>query len=243
VVDVVVTTSLVAPDGTEMGWTEQPVEAAVQPDGSFVASYGMAFPPGEYTLNVGVVVGDQASLVSKPVEVPDFSQVETAADGSEVHLPAVASILFVRDIEELPEDAGSDPTHPYAAFRLGQMQLIPFFGRELQQSDTVSFFYLIYNLEADPSSGKADAVVAFSILKNGRTPVAQAPENPVTTPMAASSIGPVPLAAYPPGKYVVQLRVTDNLSRKTVVKNERFSIVGPEGEGAEDAEAPAAGTR
>jgi GWxTD domain-containing protein len=243
VIDVVVATSVLDPDGAEMGWTEQPVAAAVQPDGSFIASYGMAFPPGEYTLNVGVVVGDLASLVSKPVEVPDFSKVETAPDGTETLLPSVASILFVREVEELPANTKPDPKLAYAAFRLGPMQLIPYFGRELEQSDTVSFFYLIYNLEEDPSTQKADAVVAFSILKNGRTPVAQAPENPVTTPMAASAIGPVPLGAYPPGDYVVQLRVTDHLSKKTVVKNEHFSIVGAEaGEAPASPDAPAAQT-
>jgi GWxTD domain-containing protein len=234
VVDVVVTTSAVGSDGAEIGWTEQPVAAAAQPDGSFIASYGMAFPPGEYTLNVGVLVGDQASLVSKPIEVPDFSKVETAEDGTETLLPAVASILLIREIEELPADAAPNPENPYAAFRLGRMQLIPYFGSELEQSDSVSFFYMIYNLEVDPATQKADAVVAFSILKNGRTPVAQAPENPVTTPTAASSIGPVPLGAYPPGNYVVQLRVTDRLSKKTVVKNQRFSIVA-----ADAAQAPA----
>jgi hypothetical protein len=110
------------------------------------------------------------------------------------------------------------------------MQLHPFFGRDLRQSDTVSFFYLIYGLTVDPASKKADAVVAFSILKNGRTPVAQAPENPITTEVTGSTIGPVPLQAYPPGDYVVQLRVTDRLAKQTVVKNEKFRILAAEGE-------------
>ena len=143
----------------------------------------------------------------------------------------MASILFIRDIEEGEGDE-ADPTHPYAAFRLGKAQLIPFYGREFTQEDTVSFFYLVYDLAVDPATEKADATVAFSLLKNGRTPVAQAPENPVETAVVASSIGPVPLSAYPPGNYVVQLRVTDRISKKTVVKNERFTIVGP-GSGTE----------
>ena len=82
----------------------------------------------------------------------------------------------------------------------------------------------------DPASGQGDSVVAFSILKNGRTPVAQAPPNPITTEVMASAIGPVPLSAYPPGDYVVQIVVTDSLAKKTVVKKEEFKILAAEGE-------------
>jgi GWxTD domain-containing protein len=229
-VQVTVVTNAVSEDGDDAGWTEQPVMAAVQDDGSFVASFGIALGPGNYTLKAGAILGEgpKASLVSQAIEVPDFSQVETAADGTTRKKPSVASILFIKDIEEGEGDE-ADPTHPFAAFRLGRAQLIPYWGREFTQEDTVSFFYLVYDLAVDPATEKADAAVAFSLLKNGRTPVAQAPENPVETAVVASSIGPVPLSAYPPGNYVVQLRVTDRISKKTVVKNERFTIVGPEG--------------
>jgi GWxTD domain-containing protein len=228
-VAITVVTSAVAEGGEDAGWTEQPVMAAVQDDGSFVASFGIALGPGNYTLKAGVILGEgpKASLVSQSIEVPDLSQVETAADGTTTKKPSVASILFIKDIEEGEGDE-ADPTHPYAAFRLGKAQLIPFYGSEFTQEDTVSFFYLVYDLAVDPATEKADAAVAFSLLKNGRTPVAQAPENTVETAVVASSIGPVPLSAYPPGNYVVQLRVTDRISKKTVVKNERFTIVGPE---------------
>ena len=231
VVPAVVVTSATGEDGVEVGWSEQPVAAAVQEDGSFLASFGMGVPPGKYTLNAGVVLPDgQGSLATTAVEAPDLTRVVTAADGTTSKVPSVASILFVREIEDVPAGTEKDPEHHLAAYRLGQTQLHPFFGRDLRKDDTVSFFYLIYDLQVDPGSGKADSVVAFSILKNGKTPIAQAPENPVTTEVMASAIGPVPLAAYPPGDYVVQIRVTDRLAKKTVVKNEKFKILAAEGE-------------
>ncbi len=144
-------------------------------------------------------------------------------------VPSVASILFAREIEQLPPGTDADPEHPYAAYRLGETQLVPHFGRELSPSDQVVFFYLVYDLGVDEATGKGDAVIAFSILKDGRKAVAKAPESPVDTPLAASSVGPVPMGAYPPGNYVAQLRVSDRVTKKTVVQNERFKIVAPEG--------------
>jgi GWxTD domain-containing protein len=233
VTDVVVVTSAQAEGGEDAGWTEQPVRAEVQEDGSFLASFGIALPPGKYALKAGAVLGEgpTGSMVSEAIEVPDFSKVETAADGTSSKVPTVASIIFVRDIQEA-KGSEPDPTDAFAAFRLGAAQLIPFGGREFLPSDTVSFFYLVYDLGTAPGTEEGDANIAFSILKNGRTPVAQAPPNPVNSAMVASSIGPVPLGAYAPGNYVVQLRVTDNITKKSVVRNEKFTIVDPEG-GAE----------
>jgi GWxTD domain-containing protein len=232
VADVLVVTGATTVDGEDAGWTEQPVVAVVQEDGSFLASFGVALPPGTYGFKAGAVLGAEGpagSMASQEIEVPDFSRVETAADGSTVKVPTVASIIFIKDIQEAKD---SDPTHAFAAYRLGTAQLIPLYGREFLQSDTISFFYLIYDLATAPGTEKGDATVAFSILKNGRTPVAQAPANPVDSAMVASSIGPVPLGGYAPGEYAVQLRVIDKISKKTLVQNEKFTIVAPEG-GAE----------
>jgi GWxTD domain-containing protein len=231
VADVVVATSATGEDGEEVRWTEQATRADVQPDGAFVASFGTSLPPGSYTFSVGVLVGEGplGALVSDKIKVPDFSKVETAPDGTTKKVPSVASILFAREIEQLPPGTAVDPEHPYAAFRLGETQLVPHFGRDLSPSDQVTFFYLVYGLGVDPATEKGDAVIAFSILKDGRQAVAKAPESPVDTPLAASSVGPVPMGAYPPGNYVAQLRVTDRVTNKTVVQNERFKILAPEG--------------
>ena len=128
----------------------------------------------------------------------------------------------------MPEGSVPDPEDAFASYRLGLTQLVPHNGREMQKSDSVIFFYVIYDLGVDPSNEKADSVVAFSILKGGRTPVAQAPKTPIVTPMMASTVGPVPMT-YPPGDYVVRLSVTDNITGKTVVKDEDFTILAPEG--------------
>jgi GWxTD domain-containing protein len=229
VLDVVVLASAAAPGAPEPGWVERKAAADVRPDGSFLASFGLILKPGTYTLKAGTLVEktSQGTLVSQPIEVPDFSGVETGPDGSTRKVASIGSILFLRDIEDIPAGATSDPTDPYAAFQLGSTRLIPYFGRELSPSDTVTFLYFVYDLDVDPQTQKADTVAALSILKDGRNTVARARDFPITTPMGSTSVGPVPLAAYAPGSYVVQLKVTDRLAKNTVVKNERFTIQAP----------------
>ena len=93
----------------------------------------------------------------------------------------------MRTIEEVPA-SGSDPQHPYSAFELGRVRLIPVFGGDAHKADQVEFFYQVYDLRLNPLTGKADAVAVMSILKDGKTPVAKAPANPIETEFAGSSV-------------------------------------------------------
>jgi GWxTD domain-containing protein len=223
-VNVSIAASAVAEDGKEAGWTEQTMTLPVGPDGSFLASFKLGLKPGKYTLKAGAVdvKGGKAALATLPVEVPDFSRVETAADGTVAKVPTAASIIVVRGIEEV---AGPDPQHPFAAFELGKVRLIPTFGGRATKAEQVEFFYQVYDLKVDPVTGKADATAVLSVLKDGKTPVAKAPPNPIDTEYAGSSVGPIPLSAYEPGKYVVQLKVTDKLAKKELVREGTLEIL------------------
>jgi GWxTD domain-containing protein len=225
VVNVSVAASVVGADGTEAGWVEQTMIAPVAPDGGFVGSFKLGVKPGKYTLKAGAVdlKGGKASLGSTPIEVPDFAKVETAADGSTHPVPSAASIILLRDVEEVAPGAPTDPAHPYAAFSLPQARLIPLFGTMLHKADQLSIFYQVYDLAAD-STGKADSMAIISILKDGKTPVARS-QNPMNTTIGGSVIGPVPLAGYDTGKYVVQLKVNDKLAKKDVTQEAPFEVV------------------
>ena len=74
-------------------------------------------------------------------------------------------------------------------------------------------------------TGKADAVAVLSILRDGKTPVAKAPPNPIATEFAGSSVGPIPLSAYEAGRYVVQLKVSDNVAKKELVQEAPLEIL------------------
>jgi GWxTD domain-containing protein len=221
VVKVSVAASAVAEDGKEAGWTEQTMTTPVGPDGSFLGSFKLGLRPGKYTLKAGVVdvKSGKASLASIPVEVPDFSKVETAPDGTTAKVPT-ASLIVVKGVEEL---TASNPEHPLAAFELGRMRLNPVFGGIVHKADQVELFYQVYDLKVDPATGKANAVANLAILKDGK-PVAKAPPNPIETEFAGSSVGPIPLANFQPGKYVAQLKVTDNVAKKDLVQEAPLEV-------------------
>ncbi|HKZ33195.1 MAG TPA: GWxTD domain-containing protein [Vicinamibacteria bacterium] len=218
--------SAVAEDGKESGWTEQATVAPIEADGSFVASFKLALRPGKYTLKAGAVdeKGGKGSLASMPIEVPDLAKVESGADGTVSKLPSAGSLLIVKRIEEMPGGV-SDPQHPFAAFELGTARLVPTFGGIAHASEQVEFVYQVYDLKIDPVTGKADASAVVSILKDGKTPVAKAPPKAIESERDGASVGPIPLANFGPGKYVVQLKVTDKLGKHEVVQEAPLEVL------------------
>jgi len=224
-VNVSVAASAVAEDGKDAGWTEQTMSVPVGADGAFVASFKMGLRPGKYTLKAGAVdvKGGKAALTSSPIEVPDFARVEAAPDGTTGKVLS-GSVIVVNGIEELAAGA-PNPEHPLAAFELGRVRLNPAFGGIARKADQVELFYQVYDLRVDPATGKADAVATLSILKDGKTPVAKAPPAPIETEYAGSSVGPIPLASYEPGKYIVQLKVEDKVAKKNLVQEAPLEIL------------------
>ncbi|HXK11693.1 MAG TPA: GWxTD domain-containing protein [Vicinamibacteria bacterium] len=225
-VNLSIAASAVGADGKEAGWTEQTLKVPVGADGAFVSSFKLGLKPGQYTLKAGAVdVKDgKASLASMPVDVPDLSRVEAGPDGAASKVATAGSVFVVRGIEEIT--GGSDPQHPFAAFELGRVRLIPAFGGVLRKSEQVEFFYQVYDLRLDPATGKANATAVVSVLKEkDKATVAKAPANQIETEFSGSSVGPVPLAGFEPGKYVVQLKVTDKVAKKELVQEAPLEVV------------------
>jgi hypothetical protein len=221
-VNVSVAAGAVAEDGKEAGWTEQTMSVPVGADGAFLASFKLGLRPGKYTLKAGAVdvKGGKAALTSSPIEVPDLAKVEAAPDGTSGKV-LTASVIVIKGVEEV---TAPNPEHPLAAFELGRVRIHPAFGGVAHKAEQVEIFYQVYDLKVDPATGKADAVALVSILRDGRTPVAKAPPNPIDTEFAGSSVGPIPLTNYEPGKYVVQLKVEDKVAKKNLVHEAPLEI-------------------
>jgi GWxTD domain-containing protein len=205
---------------------EREVVAEVAEDSSFLTSYGMAAKPGSYTVNVAVVdtAGQKGTVVSAPLKMPDFGTDELA----------VSEVMILEDVQE---GVTIPATDPYWAFALGNTRLLPHFDNAFRTSDSIMLLGVVYNAKtedpavvvdgavapAEPLPAKASVTAGFTISKDGKL-IAQAPDQSYDTPAATPGVGPVPLAKYGPGKYVVKMRVRDNLGKKDVTKEAEFEI-------------------
>jgi hypothetical protein len=189
------------PEGRTAFSFEREVSATREADGSFLAAYGLTVDPGRYELRVGLrlVDGGQEATTTLPLEVPRF-------DGAAL----VVSPLFVT-----PEgDAGTaGPDDPFAPFVLGARRRVPRFGNAFAVRDSFEAVATIYGAETDHATGKSSVLARFRVLKDGR-PVSRDSEQRIETSPGVASIGPVPLAGFSPGRYVLRLEVVDERSHR-----------------------------
>jgi GWxTD domain-containing protein len=201
-------------EGKVAAFFEQTTLAEVK-DGHFVGSFRMGLKPGKYTLRAGALEekSGKGSAVDTPVEVPDLNRGDLAA-----------TLLALQDVEELPEGS-VDPHHPFAAFDLAKARLIPRFKGVFSKSEAVQFFYQVYDAKVDEATTKASAVASVSVLKDpGRGAVAKAADQNYDTAVFGTVVGPIPLEKYEPGKYILQLKVRDNVAKKDLTQEIPFEV-------------------
>jgi GWxTD domain-containing protein len=208
---VVVGIQAVDETGKTSGTTERETIVDAAPDGSYVASYGMALKPGTYTLKVALLDPQtgKGSVTTVPLKLPDFD-----SEGL-----ALSPLLVLRDVQDMP----ANPQDALAAFQLGPMRFIPHYGNVFTPEDSITLLTFLYNPKVDAATGKPSSTASFTILKDGK-PVAKADDQNYDTPGAGPSVGPVPLAKFTPGKYVAQVKVRDNVAKKDMSQEATFEV-------------------
>jgi GWxTD domain-containing protein len=197
--------------GKAQASSEREVVGEVNPDGSFVASYGVALKPGDYTLRVGVLdpKSNKGTVAEQPLKTPDYA-------GEELTL---SPVLVLRDVQEV----AANPQDPMAAFQFGPMRFLARFGNTFAKDDAVTLLAFIYNPKVDDATGKPSTTASFTILRDGK-PLAKGEDVTYDTPGAGPSVGPVPLTTYQPGKYTAQLKVRDNVAKKDYTQEAIFEV-------------------
>lgn len=206
---VVVAAQAVDATGRVTGNIERQVTVEVGTENAVEASYGMALKPGEYTLKVAALepTTGKGSLVSVPVKAPDFGAGELF----------ISPLVVLQDFQET--SAARDPADPLADFAMAGARLVPRFGNTFAKTDSITVLAQIYAPKVDEATGKPSIGSVYTISRDGK-PIAKAEEQ--TSMMAA--VGPVPLANYPPGKYTVELKVTDKVAKKDFTRETTFEI-------------------
>jgi len=187
-------------------------------DGSGVASWGLSLKPGHYQVTIAALLPDskQGSVATLELEVPDF------ASGA-----LVASPLVVYPDEAAASAATTpDPREPYAAFGVVPGRLRPRFGNTFAATDSILVVATLHGAKLDPATKQAALRSRYGILKDGK-PVARGGEDVFGTADAVASVGPIPLAGYKPGTYLVRLDVTDTVAQQTLRQEVVFEIRQP----------------
>jgi GWxTD domain-containing protein len=178
--------------------------------GSLIASYGLTLKPGSYTLRVTVRLSSgQGGSATAALEAPDFD----------------AAGLHVAPLVVYPDEPGApaDPKDPYSALTVGPLRLRPRFGDVFNPKDALQVVSVLSGGTADPATSKPSLHARFTLLKGDR-PVAKGQDQSFDTPSAVASIGPVPLAGYAAGHYLVRLEVRDSVAGTTATAERPFEI-------------------
>jgi len=197
-------------EGRVLKSQDREVSAEVEGD-KFVAAFGMPLRPGEHTMKIGAIdaKSNKGAVAELAIKTQDY--------GAEL---TVSPVMVLADIQEGATPLKDDP---YFEFVFGATRFVPRYGNVFKKADSVTLLAAIYGAVRD-EAGKISVVGGFQILKDGKT-LAKAPDQTYDVEPATPSAGPVPLGGYALGKYVAQLRLRDNVSKKDYVKETEFEIV------------------
>ena len=203
----------------------------------YVVRRGLAIPPGDYDVYVSIREADldgrpapnaKSAVLKRRLTVPTFSR--TALQTS--------SVILADDIRPLadPLSAEEQLRRPYA---LGLTEIVPARDHLFSALDTLSLVFFVYNA-AVTANKKPNVSVTHTFFEHtgGTEEVFRvtAPQefNAETLPeqFSLEAIGnqlpvslAVPLRAFPPGSYRLQIGVTDHVKESRIVKNLNFIVI------------------
>ena len=177
------------------------------------------------------------SVLKQSVVIPDFWNNELNT----------SSVIIAQRIDPLPAPLTpqQQADRPYA---MGSMEIVPALDTKFTKKAELSTFMLIYNPKTD-TNNKPDVVIEYNFCQvaAGSEPKAGEPckagekffnkTNPQN--LNAQTLPPqfdlaaghqlqsgqaVPLASFPEGQYRLEIKVTDKIANKTLVRDVSFSV-------------------
>jgi GWxTD domain-containing protein len=203
--------------------------ALLQQSLSTSSIYQKAVPlsPGLYRLDIVLkdVNSNNVGVVNTRLAVPRFEEDKLSA----------SSLILADQIQRVSaKDIG------LGQFVLGDLKVRPKMDAAFLATDTMGVFLQVYNLKVDEKTHKADVSVQYRVMKDKETEPFkkfdltrdQIPEH--GEEMTLQNV--VTLGSFGPGKYKLEVAVTDNLAKQTITPASEFTIkpaavpaAGPQG--------------
>ncbi len=169
--------------------------------------------PGRYKLTVVVKddLNGHMGSIELGIQVPRFDEEQLAA----------SSLILADLIQPLPtSQVGTGP------FVIGGTKVRPSVNQQFTRDQNLGIYMQVYNLGIDPETHKPSADIQYEIMKDGKSLVSQS-EDAAKMKNASQQITlqkTMPLKALQPGKYTVQIKITDNVKKQTVSPTVTFEL-------------------
>jgi hypothetical protein len=111
-------------------------------------------------------------------------------------------------------------------FVIGGMKVRPSVNQTFTRDQKLGIYMQVYNLGLDGKTHKPSLDVEYELLKDGKPLLAQA-EDATKLKEASQQFTmekTMPLSVLQPGKYTVQIKVTDNIKKQTVSPSTTFEL-------------------
>jgi GWxTD domain-containing protein len=181
--------------------------------------YQKAVPlsPGLYRLDVVIkdVNSGNVGVVNTRIAVPRYEDDKLAS----------STLILADQISRVSsKDIG------LGQFVLGDVKVRPKMDATFKNSDSLGVFLQVYNLKVDEKTHKADASVEYRVTKDkdkDAEPVLKIDDSSDKLGSHGEELTlqkPLALASLPPGKYKLEVRVTDNLAKQTIMPTAEFTV-------------------
>jgi GWxTD domain-containing protein len=197
------------------------VASQLQQSLSGAAIYQKAVPlrPGLYRLDIVLkdVNNGNVGVTNTRLAVPRFQDDQLSS----------SSLILADQIQRVSmKDIG------LGQFVLGDVKVRPRMDRTFIPSDAMGVFLQVYNLKVDDKTHKADASVEYRVTKMGEGAPGAAPmlKFDITSdklPEHGEELtleNMITLGSLVPGKYKLEVAVTDNLAKQTITPSEEFTV-------------------
>ena len=183
--------------------------------------YQKAVPlrPGLYRLDIVLkdVNNGNVGVVNTRLAVPRFEDDQLSS----------SSLILADQIQRVSmKDIG------LGQFVLGDVKVRPKMDKTFIPSDAMGVFLQVYNLKVDDKTHKADASVEYRVSKVGENTTGNAPMLKFDIPAdklpergeELTLENMITLGSLAPGKYKLEVAVTDNLAKQTITPTEEFTV-------------------
>ena len=192
--------------------------------GSSIYQKAVPLSPGLYRLDIVLkdVNSNNVGVVNTRLAVPRFADDQLSA----------SSLILADEIQRVSmKDIG------LGQFVLGDVKVRPKMDQTFTPSESMGIFLQIYNLKVDDKTHKSDASIEYRVTKLGGAeagnqsaptlkfdvPAGQLPEHGEELTLENR----ITLGSLQPGKYKLEVAITDNLAKQTITPSADFTVRQP----------------